>query len=323
MSGHSSPGSRRGRGSRARGTNRSYRSTPSPNSSSAGSHFSPSVSTHAVPSTPLYPQPSHPQGFVPMTQFQQPYGAMPFPMGFPTVLPTSHPSQTEPQSAPLPMPTFHPFGGSYPFPFIPTPQAHHSSSSPGQNVEATPSKPIETDQVDGRTNLSYNQSCDYFIPAVGLPVDQTKIWKRRYTEPWLHWDEVPEITRQMWLEEFNKKYKWQPEESDRIWITWNASGRKSFKNSLNKIKSGANTGAWMDPDVHRALQEKWNDEQYKKMAEQNKKNRASMIGGSIHTGGSIPFTESRRRMARELNREPTEFEHFRKTHTRKDDQGGV
>ncbi|XP_052176229.1 uncharacterized protein LOC127790674 isoform X2 [Diospyros lotus] len=116
-------------------------------------------------------------------------------------------------------------------------------------------------------------------------------------------------------------FKWQAEESNRIWITWNKSGQRSFRSNLNKVKSGVDKGDWMDPSMRRSLQAKWNEDEYKKKFEQNKKNRTSEISGSVHTGGSIPFTETRRRLAKELNRELNEFEIFKKTHTRKNDQG--
>lgn len=123
---------------------------------------------------------------------------------------------------------------------------------------------------------------------------------------------------------------------------------------MNKVKSGADKGDWMDPSVQRALlQAKWDEDEYKKRFEQNKKNRTSEISGSVHTGRSIHFTETRRRLvitfsilifqnfnnlysglyfilftsyvfviqAKELNREPNEFEVFRKSHTQKNDQG--
>ena len=65
---------------------------------------------------------------------------------------------------------------------------------------------------------------------------------------------------------------------------------------MNKIKGGIDKGEWMDPMVLQTLQEKWDADEYKKKCEQNKKNRASETGGSLYTGGSIHFSESRRRM---------------------------
>ena len=70
---------------------------------------------------------------------------------------------------------------------------------------------------------------------------------------------------------------------------------------MNKIKGGSDKGEWMDSMVRRTLQAKWDEDEYKKKSEQNKKNCTSETGGSLHTDGSISFTESRRRMVINFN----------------------
>ena len=52
--------------------------------------------------------------------------------------------------------------------------------------------------------------------------------------------------------------------NNRIWITWNKSGRRSFRNNLSKVKCGVDKGDWMDPIVQRALQAKQDDDKHKK-----------------------------------------------------------
>ncbi|MED6129869.1 hypothetical protein PIB30_112323, partial [Stylosanthes scabra] len=49
----------------------------------------------------------------------------------------------------------------------------------------------------------------------------------------------------------------------------------------------------------------------------SKANRASTKGGCLHTGGSATLPKTRVRMTRSLDREPTDAEVFRQTHTRK------
>ncbi|XP_052207983.1 uncharacterized protein LOC127811838 [Diospyros lotus] len=89
---------------------------------------------------------------------------------------------------------------------------------------------------------------------------------------------------------------------------------------MHRIRNGEDEAIWMDPDVRKPLDAKWAEERNKKIATQNKKNRASETGGLLHTGRSIPFSLTRRRLATELNCEPNEFEFFRRTHTRKHNQ---
>jgi len=56
---------------------------------------------------------------------------------------------------------------------------------------------------------------------------------------------------------------------------------------------------WMNEEVWKGLCNYWDTLEFKARAERNKINRASDCGGlgsSLHTGGSIPFTEVRRRL---------------------------
>ncbi|MED6149750.1 hypothetical protein PIB30_065575 [Stylosanthes scabra] len=57
------------------------------------------------------------------------------------------------------------------------------------------------------------------------------------------------------------------------------------------------------------------------MRRANKTNCASSTGGSLHTGGSITYPATAKKMAIELGRPPTQSEVFMRTHTKKKDQG--
>ncbi|MED6172358.1 hypothetical protein PIB30_049378 [Stylosanthes scabra] len=65
------------------------------------------------------------------------------------------------------------------------------------------------------------------------------------------------------------------------------------------------------------------DEGFKKRQASSKVNRASSKGGCLHTGGSATIPKTRARMTRSLDREPTDAEVFRETHTRKRDRSIV
>ena len=54
---------------------------------------------------------------------------------------------------------------------------------------------------------------------------------------------------------------------------------------------------WMNEEIWKGLCNYWDTPKFKAKAERNKRNHASDYGGlgsSLHTGGSIPFTEARR-----------------------------
>nr|GMD22552.1 putative transposase En/Spm [Ipomoea batatas] len=64
----------------------------------------------------------------------------------------------------------------------------------------------------------------------------------------------------------------------------------------------------------------WDNADFKRLSEKNKKNRNSDCGGmgpSLHTGGSIPMTEHRRRLKEKLGEEPSHAVLFQATHKRK------
>ncbi|MED6205795.1 hypothetical protein PIB30_021081 [Stylosanthes scabra] len=65
------------------------------------------------------------------------------------------------------------------------------------------------------------------------------------------------------------------------------------------------------------------EEDFKKLKQVNKQNRASSTGGSLHTRGSTTYEATRVRMALELGRTPTQSEVFARTHTRKEDREWV
>ncbi|RYR54180.1 hypothetical protein Ahy_A06g029442 [Arachis hypogaea] len=80
----------------------------------------------------------------------------------------------------------------------------------------------------------------------------------------------------------------------------------------------------MMSDIHEGVDRthKWLILAYKKVLERNKarENRASLLSGSVHCGGSIPLSSTIERMKKQLSRTPTHEEVFKKTHTLKSDK---
>ncbi|KAL0911918.1 hypothetical protein M5K25_017856 [Dendrobium thyrsiflorum] len=70
-------------------------------------------------------------------------------------------------------------------------------------------------------------------------------------------------------------------------------------------------GLWVD------LSRAWASPEFTKLREHNKQNRASDCWGlesSLHTGGSVPLIEHRRRLKEFLGRELTPLELHTRTH---------
>ncbi|MED6163243.1 hypothetical protein PIB30_078103 [Stylosanthes scabra] len=89
---------------------------------------------------------------------------------------------------------------------------------------------------------------------------------------------------------------------------------------MQEIRNKGAPHGWIRDDLWDKLVEFWRQENYKKLKQMNKKNRASETVESLQTGGSTTYEATRERMALELGRPPTESEVFARTHTRKEDQ---
>nr|GMD13358.1 putative transposase En/Spm [Ipomoea batatas] len=81
------------------------------------------------------------------------------------------------------------------------------------------------------------------------------------------------------------------------------SAAKRLSDTLSQVRANLRDGKsppkWMSDAVLAQYQTLWNNADFKRLFEKNKKNRNSDCGGmgpSLHTGGSIPITEHRRRL---------------------------
>ena len=77
------------------------------------------------------------------------------------------------------------------------------------------------------------------------------------------------------------------------------SGAKQLKNLFAYARKLGKVPDWVSPDNWAQLQKYWEGPDFQKISAQNKKNRSSdpeFVGPSLHTRGSIPITERRRRL---------------------------
>ncbi|MED6160077.1 hypothetical protein PIB30_048002 [Stylosanthes scabra] len=109
-----------------------------------------------------------------------------------------------------------------------------------------------------------------------------------------------------------------------IYEPWRMRVAKRLCEMMHKIRNKGALHGWIRDDLWDRLVEFWRQEDYKKLKQANKKNRASETGGLLHTGGSTTYEATRERMiccyALELGRPPTQSKVFARTYTRKEDQ---
>ncbi|MED6218894.1 hypothetical protein PIB30_030784 [Stylosanthes scabra] len=95
---------------------------------------------------------------------------------------------------------------------------------------------------------------------------------------------------------------------------------KRLHEIMHEIRTMRAPHEWIRDDLFDRLVEFWRQEDYKKLKQTNKRNKASVTGGSLHTGGSTTYEATRKKMTLELGRTPTQSEVFARTHTQKEDR---
>jgi len=96
-----------------------------------------------------------------------------------------------------------------------------------------------------------------------------------------------------------RRYWRHPEHNNTIRKNFEKKGAARLKDVLFDAREKRMKAQWMSEEVWKGLCNYWDTPEFKAKAERNKRNRASDCGGlgsSLHTGGSIPFTEARRRL---------------------------
>jgi len=91
-----------------------------------------------------------------------------------------------------------------------------------------------------------------------------------------------------------KYFYWLPEHNGLMRRNFEIQGAKQLKSMFAYACKTGKMPTFMSPDSAEQLRKYWESLYFKKLGEQNKKNRNSDQGGmgpSLHTCGAIPVTE--------------------------------
>ncbi|KAM3398937.1 hypothetical protein P3S68_002453 [Capsicum galapagoense] len=80
---------------------------------------------------------------------------------------------------------------------------------------------------------------------------------------------------------------------------------------------------WMGDSVFKEMKEYWESLEFKNKSEQNKKNRDSNAGASLHTSGCVPHRLIYKRMKEAIGKDPSISEFYFRTHKKKSDKNWV
>ncbi|XP_070024698.1 probable transposase-like protein At4g04430 isoform X2 [Nicotiana sylvestris] len=163
--------------------------------------------------------------------------------------------------------------------------------------------------------------------TVGNDDDEHRMWikpeadgKFELAKP--SWKKFSQSIRDMWFEEFRKKFKWLPQYNvaTRDNFEKRAAARMTqlFQDIRKNLPVKPN---WMGDDVFKEMKEYWESPEFKSKSEQNKKNCNSNDGASIHTCGCISHrVVIWKRMKEATGKEPSIAEFYFQTHHTKNEK---
>ncbi|MED6178877.1 hypothetical protein PIB30_111649, partial [Stylosanthes scabra] len=92
-----------------------------------------------------------------------------------------------------------------------------------------------------------------------------------------------------WWDRWRSFFRLQRGYEGRIYASWRQRAAKRLRDLFHEIRNKGAPHPWIRDDLWDQLVEFWRQEDFKKLKEVNKQNRASSTGGSLHTGGSTTY----------------------------------
>ncbi|XP_060195115.1 uncharacterized protein LOC132624338 [Lycium barbarum] len=138
------------------------------------------------------------------------------------------------------------------------------------------------------------------------------------------WKKFPESTHNMWFEEFKKKFRWLPHYNHAIRRNFEKRAVARMSQLFQDVRKNLTVKPhWMGDAVFKEMKEHWESPEFKEKSEQNKKNRDSNAGASLHTGGCIPHRVIFKRMKEATGKDPSISDFYFRTHRKKSDSSWV
>ncbi|XP_042449038.1 uncharacterized protein LOC122033962 [Zingiber officinale] len=126
---------------------------------------------------------------------------------------------------------------------------------------------------------------------------------------------TPAPTRELWWSEFKRSFTWDMFDEMEIKRIFMKKCGDHIRHVLNHAKSRAKKPPFITEENWIRISNFWESEEFKKRSQQNKINQSFNSGemSATYAGGSINVDEHRRRLTKELGKEPNFIDTF--THT--------
>nr|GEW46307.1 hypothetical protein [Tanacetum cinerariifolium] len=186
---------------------------------------------------------------------------------------------------------------------------------------------IEEEELDEEEELEYENGSDEdneakqkdeFNPSNNKTSTISSIWKSRFTGAWDNWTIVPTEDKEIWFNSFKEKYPWDAKINTKDRSLFNTLGSKSLRDYITRmrIKGRAHKPPFMHQTVWDALWIIWESPEF--IAKSDRRRAARQSNKRLHVAGSVLIAEHKRRLQKELGRDPTAAELFFRTHIKKD-----
>ncbi|KAK2451657.1 hypothetical protein QL285_010691 [Trifolium repens] len=103
--------------------------------------------------------------------------------------------------------------------------------------------------------------------------------------------EVKGEERKIWFQRFGNFVSWEPHLEEKIKSNFHKHCGKRLTDILTAARNKNEKPTWMSENGLKFLIGRWGEGDFKKRSQQNKKNRASRKGGTLHTTGRIAHHE--------------------------------
>ncbi|XP_047262854.1 uncharacterized protein LOC124896000 isoform X2 [Capsicum annuum] len=161
-----------------------------------------------------------------------------------------------------------------------------------------------------------------FIPASSGGHMTIEAIKPFYTQPWGSWNEIKNNVRVLMWNQFVTKCAWNSCYENEIQRIFKFKAALRIKEHFYEARRSLKKPGWLNADVWVKFLEKWDTLEFRARREWTKANRASQMGDSLHTGGSMSFATHRRRLEYENGGKKHPFlEVYEETHRKKNKDG--
>ncbi|WJX75311.1 hypothetical protein P8452_58855 [Trifolium repens] len=156
-----------------------------------------------------------------------------------------------------------------------------------------------------------------FTPANVAAAAVRRVIQTTFPDNISRYSELKEEERKSWFKKFANFVSWEQNFEEKIERNFHIACGKRLRDFLNRARNKNGKPTWMSQTGWKFLILRWAEDDFKKLSQQNRINRASKKGGSLHSSGNIAHHEIALNLSLKFDRSVDPDELFRVTHKKK------